>query len=316
MKLRWHDHPMGWKAWAQVFNMKGPAQEIGEKLVRNYIALAGQHSATVRTAVALTGEIEWTHNSRPYYDVFPSVAGALMKVDLGKIKCSQVKLPLPQLLIRCPVGKELQLSPDTKMRTALVTENPGKKEGSNKVHMGWCVTMFDDQPEFEIVRHPVRGYQGRVPICSINTIVMDETTIEERLIASRSKDSLADPIDNQAMDNLYRLIVSLCLLGENTDLISPQPLDADLDRWYKTHDLALIERAVSKGKRGWSIGEHFEVQPGFVDPYFAIRWMGKGELKQPVVRPISGYLKKREQVTEVPTGYLDELEQRITRQEN
>lgn len=109
------------------------------------------------------------------------------------------------------------------------------------------------------------------------------------------------------IDNCYRILIAVCLLGDNTDLIERAPLESDKVKWEATHDIKLIEKAERRGKREWNVGSKVEIIPGFRNPYFAIRWMGRGvEEKNPVLRPISGYFVNRKSIVEVPTGYLDD----------
>lgn len=65
-----------------------------------------------------------------------------------------------------------------------------------------------------------------------------------------------------------------------------------------------VERAIRRGKNGWSIGKDWDSIPHFRRPHFGIRWTGKGG-KTPKLVPIKGSFVKRSELAKVPTGYLD-----------
>jgi hypothetical protein len=145
----------------------------------------------------------------------------------------------------------------------------------------------------EVPIHTVRGM-----------IIRDDVSVEELL--SRGRD-LGETVDEDAVANAVRLVVAICLLKDNPDLIEPEPLEADRAKWEATHDPNLLEKAARRGNRRWSVGKHIDVAPGFRCPHFAIRWCGKGGT-DPQLRPIKGCLVRRKQIEDVPTGYLDELD--------
>ena len=130
-----------------------------------------------------------------------------------------------------------------------------------------------------------------------------EDSVAHHLKLGREQPFCDDKIDDEAVDNAFRLICTLCLLKDDPELIAPLPLDKDREKWEATHDLALIEKAARRGKRAWAVGRDIEVAPGFRRPHFAIRWCGKGRV-DPRLRPIKGCLVHRRQIEDVPTDWL------------
>ena len=67
--------------------------------VAGKISLAGLNSHGVaiccNTLAQLDIERRWVADDRPYYDLYPSVAEAFLKVDLNKITCGMLRLPIP-----------------------------------------------------------------------------------------------------------------------------------------------------------------------------------------------------------------------------
>lgn len=240
----------------------------------------------------VTSEARWVEDRRPYYDLYPSVAEAFLHVDLSRVYPQQLSLPLPSLVIRLAVGCEI-----SGIQCLLVSQSVAAA--------GYPVLTIAIQ-----IQDPV---DGRVKSNYCVFSLQGSESLHERIVGrgvrvyaeNKSGESLTPPDDY--ILQVHRLVAAICLLGDDPDLIEPQPLASDIDKWNKTHDLRLIEKAEKRGKRGWSVGQHIEVAPGFRRPHFAIRWMGKGEPKKPILRPIKGCLIRKKAVMEVPTGFLDDL---------
>ena len=114
-----------------------------------------------------------------------------------------------------------------------------------------------------------------------------------------------------AADNVAKATLStvaaLSMIRDNPDIIQPIPLTRDAQNYEKTLDPALIEKAKRRGLNAFNVGRHIEAAPGFRKPHFAIRWKGKGRVN-PTLVPVKGCMVRRQIITEVPTGYLDEDE--------
>lgn len=278
--MRWHEYRPLWKRIADQLWLDHDYRRVVPAAVNVLMRdmPGGNKVAVTNTCAHLEGEALWTADDRPYYDLYPSVAEAFTKVDLTRIRCEHIKLPLPILLIRMPVGQELELSPRVKLTTALVAEQHlhGRR--------GMCVaaTLPDGD-------HAVTGLR-----------LVDGTSIQEHLDKGSKVEG---SYDMEAAQMLFRVVATLCLLKDNADLIEPQPLEADREKWEASHNPALIEKARRRGKRGWSVGAKIETAPGFRRPHFAIRWCGKGHA-DPQLRPIKGCLVHRKQIEEVPTDWL------------
>jgi hypothetical protein len=330
---KWHDQSFMWKGFADIKGIHGTMKEsmhlvIGSMLAKELPMLpisswedarhflqtfrdrqdqplrypdgspARMMVATLNQVVELRAEYEWVDAKRPYYNVYPSVAEAFTRVDLTKVDCSLIKLPLPDLVIRFQVGKELQASETTKVRSVLVHENVSDSE-----KRGWLLAINTGETA------DIRTRKGEAATMPVHTIIgckMDAgSTISDHLRMGRERPISDDEIDNEAVDNVLKLVATLCLIGDNPEIIQRSPLEADKAKWEKNHDPALIAKAERRGVRGWEVGAHIEVAPGYRIPHFAIRWCGPGGA-DPRLRPIKGCLVHRHKITEMPTGYLDD----------
>lgn len=328
--MKWHEHVYSWKAMAKSrhLSLENPHDCINT-LTSIFAQFAVDRVTLANTLSQLRGELRWTEDKRPYYDVYPSVTDAFVNIDLAKIKGSQIRLPIPDLLVRFPVGKEFQASSQTdwktKVRSFLVSETIAykgevseKKKSvshqsvpSSEHHTGdW--TNDKRGLLISIDRGEASDVNGiSIPMPIVRGVLLwgegnNDVSIEDHLEKGRGNNKLA-PVDEEVVTNVVRLIVALCLLKNNPDLIEQEPLEADRRKWEATHDPKYLEKAERRGTRRWSVGKHIEVEPGFRRPHFAIRWCGKGGT-DPQIRPIKGCLVKRQKVEEIPTGYLDEDE--------
>jgi hypothetical protein len=59
---------------------------------------------------------------------------------------------------------------------------------------------------------------------------------------------------------------------------------------------------------GFDIGgpDSCENSPHWRARHMRIYWMGHGEDKKPVLRPVRGCIVNRKKITEIPTGYEDD----------
>lgn len=289
--MQWNEYPYCWKAYTRLLGVTGKSDAVVKALTNILRRGIKNTVAATNTSCQLACEVRWTKASRPYYNVYPTIPEAFTKIDLAAVNGKHIKLPLSDLLLRFQVGHEFAASEKTKVRTILVSQTTARTGGQ-----GLLLAIDDGSTIGEA------GVIMPIPIVR-GMVLLDDLSVEELLERGR-KNRESETVDEPAVDNVMRLVVALCLLKSNPDLIEPEPLTADRERWEQSHDPALIVKAEKKGHRCWSIGKRIEVTPGFRRPHFAIRWCGKGGI-DPQLRPIKGCLVNRRAVEEVPTGYLD-----------
>ncbi len=315
--MRWHEYQPAFRGMAKALGYSGGDARAVAKAVISHLKNCGAPPMQVaNTLCEIDNEAIWIENGRPYYDLYPSVAEAFTRVDLSKLKCDQLRLPIPELLVRMPIGQELDLSPETKLRSFLVAEAPASPHAMHRADRGWLISM-DRGATIDF-----KGDGTRSPLHTvIGCLMPDGGTIDESLQRGKAGLAYDQGVDAVAVANAFRIVATLCLLNNDPDLIEPEPLEADRERWEKSHDPALIDKASRRGKRCWAVGKHIEVAPGFRTPHFAIRWMkprGAATVPTdkpvnrehtrahllPVLRPIKGCLVRRKEITDVPTDWL------------
>jgi hypothetical protein len=85
-------------------------------------------------------------------------------------------------------------------------------------------------------------------------------------------------------------------------------LKDDEEKFERSGDLSLVEKARRRGNYGWHVGRAIEVSPHVraASPA-ALYWTGEGR-KIPKIRFRRGSIVHRKKLAEMPTGFLDESE--------
>ncbi len=298
--MKWHDHPLMFRGFKNLCEKdfkeyhkntgkipKSP-QEIVNVIISNLRSRTKSRS-NLNTCAQLQAEVDWLTDRRPYYNIWPSVIKPFTNVDLGKVKCTDIRLPLPSLVIRFPVGFEL--------------------EGAKSIFATESVSHIGDRGLLIVINDGLMSPDNAMNLHTVNGIVLEENyTIADKLAIGKLKPYSEDNLNDDMIFACTKLVVAICLLADSPDLIEQVPLESDRIKWEATHDINLIKQAELRGKREWNVGSHIEVAPGYRNAHFAIRWMGKGREveKKPVLRPIKSCLVKRRQIEEIPTGWLDD----------
>jgi hypothetical protein len=105
--------------------------------------------------------------------------------------------------------------------------------------------------------------------------------------------------------NCVRLVGTLCLLGDNHELIEPEVLEADQGKLDNGADIKkLVDKAHRRGKFGWSIGKGIEMIPHYRRPHPALVWTGEGRTVPKIILR-KGSIIHRDAVESIPTGFED-----------
>jgi hypothetical protein len=265
---------------------------------RNFgLAVAGLHSTSC--AIQMVGEHLWEKNRRPYYKVYPTIAPMLLKLNLD-VDTSLVHLPMPCFCIRFSKERPpLQFKwqdEDWHIRSMLVS--PTTVQNRTEMFNGFVLWVdtgeVEEAPNGEF--YSVHTY--------INLPIQRGMTLEQSLSAL--------PYDVSAFRGMQmpeeirtacaRLACTLCLLENNPDIIEPDVLAKDRDKYEITKDPKYVERAKKRNKFGFNIGKDIEVIPHMRRPHPALMHTGHGRMIPRIVMR-KGSVIHREAVVRVPTGF-------------
>jgi hypothetical protein len=274
----------------------------------------------------MQAELDWHTALRPYYNLWPSIIPALTGLKLDA-DASHFKLPLDHLLIRFPVRDNPLTWTDKQglVRTVRVVlaENvnlhsgkgePGKprlvfQNGDNEFPVKRGMAFWIDGGEtIEVDPTKPHDTAGHLQSLMYKHLVCDEgKTIEwsfDHIPAHPSSDfGLHYP--DQIVRDVARIVCTLCLMAEDKELVEPIVLKADEDKWDKSHDPSLVEKAKRRGNYGFNVGRDVEVVPHVRSACpAALYWTGQGR-KIPRIRFRRGSVVHRKRLASVPTGFFD-----------
>jgi hypothetical protein len=301
--MKFHDHPLIHREYLKRIGApKNLRPADRDALLRAQLFSTRDADVIRNVGCQLETELMWVDSSRPYYDVYPVVHEPFTKVSLDKVMCRDLHLPVPQLLLRFPVGHELH-----KARSALVAEHrlpwaarlmPGsiKFDGEQRF---LSITIHDGDQMNQIHAHTVSNF-----------ILREAATVNETLdLSEKFGESTTD--DGMILD-VIRVVCAVCLLDRDTDLVEALCLPQDQHNFDEASDdklrEKLLKRAKLQGHRGFALGKQLTAAPGYRRPHFGIRWCGPGG-KEPKLRPIKGCMINGHLIVDVPTGNLKEVEE-------
>ena len=247
-------------------------------------------------ATQFEAERRWTNLRRPYYNVYPSIIPALLRLkldfDSGDIEC-----PLKAILVRLPT-----------------TSNPLSFKFENQE---WFVrTML-------MVRSIVREERGISIWIDIGELMYGSPVYTFRNIQCVRGKTLEDSLDNlpehestqvgvvlpnDTVESCVRLCCTLCLLENDPDVVEPDVFAEDREKYEKSRDQKYVDKAIRRGRVGWNIGRNINIEtvPHVRGPSpAALYWTGRGRTI-PKIRFRRGCIVHRRKIEDIPTGYLDD----------
>lgn len=244
----------------------------------------------------------WIKAGRPFYNLWPKVIPFLLKVNLTKVPASQVLLPLGELALRFPT--------DSTFKVGFKSGNHANKELPAQALF---VNQFQ-KPDIKdgkafVITVQVNEHPTDIIYTSHTTnslFLEDGRSVEECMQAVHTEDG---DLKIESSREILRIAVTCCLLSTDLadDLVLPEVLKADEEKWKKTHDPKFPKRAKQRGVYGWSIGKSLH-EGRTVDPH----WRGPCPLAvyyygprpgTPRLRYRKGCWVHREQVERIPTGH-------------
>lgn len=225
----------------------------------------------------------WENDGRPYYNVYPSLIPMLTKIDIDEVPMRMLSRPsgLQNFVIRFP--EDAPLHGIVKTLGLVMCKNP-------ETDIENLVLIFEYGNSDGNISIPLKGVDKNV-----GELWGD--------LYYRQCSELPDELPYVCIEDAFRLVVTLCLLGDSPELIQPEVLNADEHKLTGQHNIeALVAKARRRGKFGFTIGKDIEVMPHYRRPHLALVWYGKGKKKSKII-PRKGSIVHRAAVEKIPTGY-------------
>ena len=151
---------------------------------------------------------------------------------------------------------------------------------------------------------------GLIPTYLINCIPLDGRSLKLTMDLLPEHDSAHEGISipKEIITNCVKLCLTLRLIKDDPDLIEPDVLTKDRNR-FETGDPTLrhllIDKAIRRGKHGFRVGHQLEsnnLSPHVRKPHPMLVWTGIGR-KIPKVVNRKGCIVHREKINQIPTGF-------------
>ena len=227
----------------------------------------------------------WTGSGRPYYDVYPSVSNLINELNLN-FYASQLVMPhgVKALL--------LKFYEDHTPKYILFSVH----KVNNMTVLSYVVDKQHEDVSIDLMQFSIG--------------IEDGSTIEHAL--KDTFDNVIGDIESEKaataarrwsiIVNILKIISSICLIGDNPDLVDPQILSKDLHKLNKDNLGQLLDKAKRRGKFGFSFGKSLDQIPHLRRPHMYWQAYGpKHSLRR--YRTRKGSVIHKDKITNVPTGF-------------
>ena len=229
-------------------------------------------------------EMDWVRAGRPYYNVHPQMALKLAKANLDNIPARYIEIPNNFNAVHIRFSDDI---PTVMMGTggdgaqlAIGAKKSNSPTGARSALFGRY--NFDDDPLMNLVpeekgkdvyvlvidegaRCMAEGIQRALCNTFYFHISPDQTipeainaTIEE---CGDSWEGAHLSFMRERLENLFRIIITIGFLADSPDIVIPEVLSADKNKFDKAMedmDAEAMERIIAKsrrrGKKGWNVG--------------------------------------------------------------
>lgn len=242
----------------------------------------------------------WDDMDHPYYNVYPAIIPMLLNLRLD-IPCAVLRdISVQPIEIRLPEGLDTPglVWPEGRIKSLVIGLQPVPKS-TEAEHLVTGMVIVFDIGEVDNEGHPILSFKF-FPL-------RDDMTIEEATNILPPHESFDEgiPIPQEVISTLVRLCACIALIDQDSNIIAPDILKRDKDKWdgaSETQRLEIVNRAKNRGKNGWNIGASIEYAPHYRRPHPALVRVGKGRTLTRIVMR-KGSVVHRNKITEVPSGY-------------
>lgn len=266
-------------------------------------AIKGSYGYTRDIQIRACAEWVWWKDLRPYFNVYPSIFTGLQLLEVEKQLASAFTSPkFKSVAVLFP---EYVATNHGRVSSLLVSIL------GDKTHRdGDFISVLAITPDHE---DPVGNFLTSglwVPHESSHLTVEDLVTKADRFTTESGKD--ANELLQEDTRKILRLGLGILLMQSDPDVVTPNILNADRDRYDRTEDperrQQLAERAIRRtGRVGFDVGRNIETSPHLRRGHLALFHTGKNR-EVPVIKWRKPCVVKRQKLTEVPTGFLGAAE--------
>lgn len=270
-----------------------------EEFFDNYLEAAERAGNPFSFRRALL-EFAWERIERPYYNIYPAIIPMLLGLRLD-IPCSMLRgISIQPIEVRLPQDIEIPglIWPEGRVKSLIMGLQPVPEDvGAEQLITGMAVAF--DIGEI--------GSDG-CPVMSFRFFPLrEDLTIEQAadLLPPHESADKGIKVPDSVATTLIRLCACIALIDSDSDIITPEILNRDKNKWdnaSETQRQEILNRAKDRGRYGWNIGASIEYAPHYRRPHPALVRVGKGRTLTRIVMR-KGSIVHRSKLTEIPSGY-------------
>lgn len=238
-------------------------------------------------------EFRWFEQRRPYYRLFPSILPMFHNLKLD-LKCNEIIPPVKQLAIQFPSNKLKKNNQILHNIIINLLPNPKKEE-----HLGTFMLFYFEEDKKSNCEMLIMPHWDNL---KMEFLLSESEELKKAGLPTLHPELLADGI---------RYYSAVCLVHDDPELVKPDVLNDDKEKFERSGDKKYIKKAHQRGKVGWNIGQDVEKSAHWRNGCMALYWTGEGR-RVPKVRWRTGSLVHSEVISKVPMGYLDDEKSVLT----
>lgn len=266
-------------------------------------------------------EMTYWEKRRPYYLVHSPIIKSLSKMRLDVVTVDMVSLPVEIVSMRLPAD-DRSFWIDTKNQGRLYCKTIlcwlsdiidlgtlSKSRGDTIADAGTLrtMTMYFDFGEVH-EGTPIASWVQLVLHAGMTIQQCVDDVLTRRDEVDEEGHNVEEDITPEMLKRLSAFVIGVSLLSQSAEdsIIVPDVLAKDKEKFAKTGDASIVEKAHRTGKIGWEIGANIEVSPHYRSGTpLAVYWTGVGRT-QMTLRPRRSTFVHKKKLEEVPTGFEDE----------
>ena len=225
----------------QVDEMIGISDDMEDTMVRIYkagIAFGETPTESKRATGQYRIDANWTEKKKPYFNIWPKIQEAFTKTSLD-IPGTVIRLPLEPILIRFSEQDPIPVNDKIEIRSILVSTVDVNVDKGSYESKG--LSMWIDVGELMVIKDisiPVYTYA----IFPLLQESVEETLRKLALNAIELHTFIKDDPEGETLtiEKAAKVVMSLCLLGTDSDLVTPDVLNKDLLKYKRTLDPTYI----------------------------------------------------------------------------
>lgn len=252
-------------------------------------------------------EWRWLDLHGPHYNIWPDIVHHLLNLNLDKVPSDQIELPA---VLRCNLEPRVLMFRFAKGANSIAFDDEnGTTHELRAILAEWhskegqidptffpfqklerqvnCLTIYMDWGENGKEGMPLYSYQ-KIPLL----LTLQEAFITIPRFAS-SNIGLIVPQEKQA--DALKIVAMCCLMAhDDEELITPDVLAKDRNRFRETGDQKFVLKAHRRKKYGWDVGRkvHAEMSPHYRNCHPCIVWYGPGKTKCKLIIRKGSWVRK------------------------